>query len=167
MIKERTHTIDAANKYNVGVRTIQRRVNQLEKENPYLISIYKEVKKNNKNNIPLTEDIEEKISKLVSRPVKISEINDTRREQLEEIERIYNKRCQYLSKTQAAESMGFSINRIYKSLNELYRMRIEENYTKMEGSFKESLKVDVQPQPNTLSNNDEKVEQIVKEGEEK
>jgi len=167
MIKKRTHTVSAAIEYNIGVRTIQRKVNALEHENPYLISIYKEVKSLNKNDMSIPLDLQEKIDKLVTRPIKISEVNTTRREELEELERVFNNRCQYVSKTEAAESMGFSMNRIYKSLNELYRMRIEESYTKMNESFKENLKVDVQPQTNTLLKNDEEVEQIEKEGEEK
>lgn len=167
MVKNRTYSIDAAIKYNVGVRTIQRKVNALEKENPYLISIYKEVKKLNKNNMEIPLDLERKISQLVTSPVKISEINTTRREQLEEIERIFNNRCQYVSKIEAANSMGMSKNRIYKSLNELYRLRIEEDYTKMDDSFRENLKVDVQPKSSATVENNNEEKQIEKEGEEK
>ena len=145
MIKNRIYSIDAAIKYNVGVRTIQRKVEQLEKENPNLIRLYREVKKANKNNIPISMESKNKIDELVLRPVRISEVNTTRREQLEEIERIFNNRCQFVSKQEAANSMGISMNRIYKSLNELYRMRIEENYTQMEDSFRESLRVQQAP----------------------
>ena len=142
MIKERTLTVDVANKYKVGVRTIQRRVNKLEEENPYLIEIYKKVKSSNKNNTPLSIELEEQIAKLVRRPVILTEQNSTRKKHLEEIERIFNNRCNFLTKQDAAESMGTTMNKIYKSLNELYRIRIEENYSNMEQSFRESLKVD-------------------------
>lgn len=142
MIVNGTYTIDAATKYNIGVRTIQRKVDKIEKENPYLISIYREIKKNNKNNIPTPKDLQEKIDKLVTRPVRTSEINETRKQELEEIERIFFNRCQFLTKQEAAQSMGISMNRVYKSLNELYRIRIEENYSNMDTSFRESLKFD-------------------------
>ena len=166
MVKNRTHTASAAIQYNVGIRTIQRKVNAVAKENPYLFRIYKEVKQLNKNEMPIPFELQERIDKLVSRPVKINELNYSRRKELEEIERIYNNRCQYVSRLEAAESMGFSKHRIYKSLNDLYRMRVEENYTKMEDSFKESLKVDVSQQ-DTLSKNNNVEVQIEKEGEEK
>ena len=167
MIKNRTHTVSAAIKYNIGIRTIQRKVNAVEKENPYLVSIYKEIKKNNKNNMPISLDLQEKIDQLVSRPVRISEVNRTRKMQLEEIERIFNNRCQYVSKTEAAESMGMSMNQIYKSLNKLYRIKIEEQYADMEETFVDSLKVDIQAQPAKLPENDKKETQTEKEGEEK
>ena len=167
MIKNRTHTVSAAIKYNIGIRTIQRKVNAVEKENPYLVSIYKEIKKNNKNNMPLSLDLQEKIDQLVLRPVKISEVNSSRKEQLEEIERIFNNRCQYVSKTEAAESMGMSMHYIYHSLNELYRIKIEEQYVGMDEKFIDSLKVEVKSQPTKLPENDEKATQKEKEGEEK
>lgn len=166
MVKNRTHTVSAAIKYNIGIRTIQRKVNAVGKENPYLFRIYKEVKQLNKNEMPIPFELQERIDKLVSRPVKINELNFSRRKELEEIERIYNNRCQYISRLEASESMGFSKHRIYKSLNDLYRMRVEENYTKMEDTFKESLKVDVSQQ-DTLSKNNNVEAQIEKEGEEK
>lgn len=137
-------SIDAARKYRVGVRTIQRRVNEIEKENPYLIEIYKEVKNNNKHGIENSSELEEKIEQLVQRPVKVSEINETRKQQLEEIEEQFNKRCECLGKEAAARTMGMTLNRIRKLLNELNRIRTEEIHKKElkdeKANFKESLK---------------------------
>lgn len=145
IIKGGLHTVDAARKYNLGIRTIQRRVNDIQKENPSLIEIYKQIKINNKNNIPVSLELEEKISQLVERPVKLEAINEKRKRQLEELEEIFNRRCQYVSKEDAAKSMGLTANRMYKLLNELYRIKIEENHKKESESdqttFKESLKV--------------------------
>lgn len=138
IIKTSMTTAQAAYKYDIGERTIRRKVNSIKKENPYLIEIYREVKKNNKNNIPPSKELEEKIEKLILRTVKIKEINETRREELEKLESTFNYRCQFVSKEQAAQSMGLSSNRMYKLLNELYRMGIEKNNM----DFKESLKVD-------------------------
>lgn len=145
IIKGGLYTVDAARKYHLGIRTIQRRVNDIEKENPDLIAIYKEIKRNNKNNIPASPKLEEKIAQLVERPVKIGEINETRKKQLEELEAIFNKRCEYVSKEDAAKSMGTTAAGIYKALNILYRIKIEEAHRKKVQSekltFKESLKV--------------------------
>lgn len=164
IIKNGMTSAVAAAKYNISERTITRKVKALEKENPYLIEIYREVKKNNKNNIVESKELREKIEGLVSRPVKISEINETRRKELEELEKTFNSRCQYVSKEEAARSMGLTANRMYKLLNELYRIKIEENAKKNNeenSTFKDSLKVSSIPttkgSTNEENNSDEKV----------
>lgn len=144
IIKTSMTSAEAANKYNIGERTITRRVKDIEKENPYLIEIYREIKRNNKNNIKASEELESKIEDLVPRTVKIGDINDARKRELEELEATFNRRCQYVSKEQAAQSMGLTANRMYKLLNELYRIKIEEEHKKKiesEKTFKDSLKV--------------------------
>lgn len=136
--KNGTTTFQASKKYNIGERTIRRRMKELAKENPYLAEIYNEVKENNKHSRSNSLELQDKISKLILRPVQISEINETREKQLEEIERVFNKRCQIVSKEEAAKSMGMTANRVYKVLNELYRMRIERESKNQ--NFKDTLK---------------------------
>ncbi len=136
--KNGTTTFQASKKYNIGERTIRRRMKELAKENPYLAEIYNEVKENNKHSRSNSLELQDKISKLILRPVQISEINETREKQLEEIERVFNKRCQIVSKEEAAKSMGMTANRVYKVLNELYRMRIERKSKNQ--NFKDTLK---------------------------
>lgn len=136
--KNGTTTFQASKKYNIGERTIRRRMKELAKENPYLAEIYNEVKENNKHSRSNSLELQDKISKLILRPVQISEINEMREKQLEEIERIFNKRCQIVSKEEAAKSMGMTANRVYKVLNELYRMRIERESKNQ--NFKDTLK---------------------------
>lgn len=136
--KNGTTTFQASKKYNIGERTIRRRMKELAKENPYLAEIYNEVKENNKHSRSNSLELQDKISKLILRPLQISEINETREKQLEEIERVFNKRCQIVSKEEAAKSMGMTANRVYKVLNELYRMRIERESKNQ--NFKDTLK---------------------------
>lgn len=136
--KNGTTTFQASKKYNIGERTIRRRMKELAKENPYLAEIYNEVKENNKHSRSNSLELQDKISKLILRPVQISEINERREKQLEEIERVFNKRCQIVSKEEAAKSMGMTANRVYKVLNELYRMRIERKSKNQ--NFKDTLK---------------------------
>lgn len=169
MLKTGMYTEDAAQKYNLGVRTIQRKVNKLEKENPYLIGMYREMKELNKHGSKVPLQLEESISKLVQRPVKISEPNATRIKQLEETECIFNNRCNFLTKEEAAKSMGMTINTVYKMLNELYSIKIATNYSNMEDDFKKALKANVSQEIRT-NNNDEPKQtklEIPKEGEEK
>lgn len=138
MIKNSMFTADAAAKYGIGVKTIQRAVKRLEKENPDLIKIYKEIKKANKTGSEVPKELLDGIDELVQRPVKIAEINETRKKELESIENTFNERLeQYGTKEAAARSMGLTSNRIYKLLNELYRIKIEEDNKK---SFRESIK---------------------------
>lgn len=141
IIKNGTTTFQASKKYNIGERTIRRRMKELAKENPYLAGIYNEVKENNKHSRKNSLVLQEEIGKLTLRPVKISGINEVREKQLEEIENIFNRRCQIVSKEEAAKSMGMTANRVYKLLNELYRIRIESKNASKEKAFKDSLKV--------------------------
>ena len=148
MIKKSMFTADAASKYGIGVRTIQRGVKKLQNENPELIEIYKEIKNANKTDSAVPVDLQDKIDNLVQRPVKVAEINETRRTELENIEKIFNERLeQYGTREAAARSMGLTANRIYKLLNELYRIKIEEHNK----SFREGIKV--VPNPNNAPTN--------------
>ena len=128
-IQTGAYSQDLAKKYDIGVRTIQRRVAQIEKENPDLIELYRMVKEDNKNRTAastLPPKIKERIASLIQRPVRISLINDSRRNYLLSIEKtFYERREQYGTVTEAAKSMGTTSNRIYKLLNELYRINIE------------------------------------------
>lgn len=128
-------------KYNVGERTVRRRIEELKKENPYLYAIYKEVKGNIKHSKENSPELQSKIGDLVSRTVKVSELNEKRQKELEEIEAVFQNRCKYVSKEEAAKSMGMAANRIYKLLNELYRIRIEKENLNRKTTFKDTLKV--------------------------
>lgn len=155
---------EAARKYSVGVKTIQRRVSDLEKENPYLVDIYKQVKLNNSKQVEPSKELQHKINELVGRPVVICEINGQRRSELEEFERIYNQRCQTMSKEEAARSMGIAREQIFKLMNQLRRLRTEED-TK---SFREGLKVKTQqPDTQVIKEEAKNDKQNINEGEEK
>ena len=77
----------------------------------------------------------------MSRTVKVLELNEKRQNELEEIEAVFQNRCKYVSKEEAAKSMGMTANRIYKLLNELYRIRIEKENSTRKTTFKDTLKV--------------------------
>lgn len=155
---------EAAQKYNVGGRTIQRKVNQLQKENPYLVDIYKQVKLNNSKQEKPSKELQHKIDELVPRPVVICEINGIRRRELEELERIYNERCLTMSKEQAARSMGMAKPQMFKIMNQLRRLRVEDEAK----SFKDGLKVETTQQHTQVIKEETKDDkQNINEGEEK
>ena len=79
---------------------------------------------------------------------------ERRRQELLKLEKEYEELYMQVGKVEAAKRMGYSQNRIYKLLNELYRIEIERNAREHLASqgeasqkkeFKESLKVDVTP----------------------
>ena len=141
IVKENMTMKTVEEKYNVGERTVRRRIETLKKENPYLYGIYKEVKENIKHSKKNSPELQSKIGDLVSRTVKVSELNEKRQKELEEIEAVFQNRCKYVSKKEAAKSMGMTANRIYKLLNELYRIRIEKENLTRKTTFKDTLKV--------------------------
>ena len=164
IIQKGMTSVEAAEKYNIGGRTIQRKVNQLQKENPYLVEIYKQVKLNNSKQEKPSKELQHQIDELVSRPVVICEINGIRRRELEEFEKTYNERCLTMSKEEAARSMGTSKPQIFKMMNQLRRLRTEDEAK----SFKSGLKVETtQPKTQNVTEKAEDDKQNIKEGEEK
>ena len=163
VIKSGMTSLEVTEKYGVSVRTVQRKVNDLNKTNPYLVEIYKQIKDNTKRQIRTPIELQEKIDRLVRRPVVLCEINGQRKQELEEVERIYNERCLTMSKEEARCGMGISKEQIFKIRNLLYRIRTEEAKT-----FKDRLKVDKveNNRPNTIENK-EKSKSDIEKGEEK
>jgi len=168
ILKQELTSEEAAEKYNVSVRTIQRKVNKLSKTNPELVEIYKQAKQNNKHGQSYSTLLRIQIDELVERPVIIGEINGQTEKRLEEIEKVYNDRIfEYPTKIEAAKSMGFTPNRLYKLLNQLYRIKIEK-IQRQQNEFKKGLEVTKRPKVPSF-NNEEKCETTIqeKEGEEK
>jgi len=166
ILKQRMTTEEAAEKYHVGVRTIQRKIEKIKDTNSELVKIYKQAKKHNKHDQLYSPQLTKQIEDLVQRPVVIGEINGQTEKRLEEIEKIYNERMlEYPTKEEAARSMGFTPNRLYKMLNQLYRIKIEK-MKRNENEFKKSLEVDTTSTTPINSTNTEAQERI-KEGEEK
>jgi len=169
ILKQGMTSKEASKKYNVGVRTIQRKVEKLRKTNPELVEIYKQAKQNNKKDQPYSTLLIMQIDDLIERPVIIGEINGQTEKRLEEIEKIYNeRRLEYSTKEETAKSMGFTPNMLYKMLNQLYRIKIEkiQKQQNEQNQFKNDLQVNSM---NIIksSANKEKIEDKEIEGEEK
>ncbi len=144
MLQKELMTEQASEIYGVSVRTITRRITDLEKDNPNLISIYRQAAEDKKRGRKHSEKLQKAILELVPREVIISDKVSQKKEQLLKIERIYNQRCNIVEKQEAAKSMGYTYNRIQKLLNELYRIQIEEHAKQNEVSFKQKLKVKIE-----------------------
>lgn len=151
-------TIDeAVEQFGTSRKTIKRRIDSM--ENKELAQLYKEVADNRKHCRKDSIDVKEKISKLQERPIILRGINDRRKEELLKIESEFNELCKTMTKDAAAKKMGLgSRDRVYKLLNELYRIQIEEeqksNFKSVQsGSFKDNIKVDIVAKAETYKKN--------------
>lgn len=170
ILKQGMTSEEASEKYNVSVRTIQRKVEKLKLTNPELVEIYKKAKQHNKIHNKIEQPYDTllliQIEELIQRPVIIGEINGQTEKRLEEIEKIYNERMlEYSTKEEAAKSMGVTPNRLYKMLNQLYRIKIEK-IQKQQNEFKKSLEVNTTTTTPSIYEA-KKSEEILIEGEEK
>lgn len=149
---------ELADKYHIGVRTISRKIAKLEKsDNPKerdLYNLYKSVARKKSHSQKLGKEEEWRMAELEAVETKGMDNIERRRQELLKLEKEYEELYMQVGKVEAAKRMGYSQNRIYKLLNELYRIEIERNAREHLASqgeasqkkeFKESLKVDVTP----------------------
>ncbi len=148
---------EIADEYNIGIRTLRRRIEEL-KNSPDLIeqeaySLCKTISfmhAHGRGTLP--EELKQKCEKMLDilkdkiPTEKVSSI-EIRRQELLKIEKEYHTLCgSGMSKTEAAAKMGYTRNRIYKLLNELYQIEIQkqviEGQSEGNNSFRASLKVD-------------------------
>ena len=149
---------ELADKYHIGVRTISRKIAKLEKsDDPKerdLYNLYKSVARKKSRSKKLGAEEKLQVAKLERLETKGTDDTERKRQELLKLEQEYEALRMQVGKIEAAKRMGYSQNRIYKLLHELYRIEIERNV--MENSaihgekdeskeFKESLKVDVMP----------------------
>ena len=153
---------EICDKYHIGRRTISRKIEQLKKsdkeEDRKLYELYKRIAYKKAHSQKLENADIMKINALKSEDVIGMSDVERRRLELLEIERQYQDLSLEFGKEVAAKKMGYTPNRIYKLLNELYRIEIERSQSKKSQkqtesgqSYRDSIKVD-------------KIKPVVKEG---
>lgn len=129
---------ELAEKYHIGIRTIRRKIDKYrDSDDPEEKEIYelcRAVADNHSHDTQNSDELEYRISKLEKEEIKEMDDLERRRIELREIEKQYYMLCQSMSKTEAAKKMGYTTNRIYKLLNELYRIEIEYQHRPKETS---------------------------------
>lgn len=131
MLKSDLTVAEMSEKYQISYRSISRKILQLKKsDNPKdveLYELYKSIaRKRSTSRKPSLEE-KVKIDELERQEVKgISDV-ERRKQMLLELERQYQDLSMQFGKEEAAKRLGYTQNRIYKLLNELYRIEIEEN----------------------------------------
>ena len=160
MLKSDLTIQEMCEKYNIGYRTITRKITALKKsgniEDVQLYNLYKSIAKKRSTSSPLS--LEQKIAIESLERQEVQGISDTERRKIELLE--LEKRYQYLSlefgKEEAAKRLGYTQNRIYKLLNELYRIKIEENAGRkdkeIDNGFRNGIKVESSELGNRTSN---------------
>lgn len=149
---------EIAAEHQTGRRTIRRRLDTLKDSESelerYVYQLCRAVAAVNSRNAEKSPELEIEIQKVVKqleerrKDVASTEKNketniEERRAFLLQIEKRYNELCLQMPKEEAARTMGYTNNRIWKLLNELYRIEIEMQAKERLG-FREGLKVDVE-----------------------
>lgn len=149
MLKSNYTLTEMSEKYHISYRSISRKILQLkESDNPKDIELYalykNSARRKSTSRKPSLEE-RNKIDKLERQEVKgISDI-ERKKQKLLELEKQYQDLSVQFGKEAAAKRLGYTQNRIYKLLNELYRIEIEE-FERQKGnsadkSFRDSMKV--------------------------
>ncbi len=171
-----------ASGHNCAIRTVSRRISslkasesELEREVYRLCKVVTDSNKKGKN-IPAIEQNEIEKMKitlrdLLSQTTTRGDSIELKRQELLAIEKEYNRLCKTMSKTQAAKKMGYTRNRIYKLLNELYRIEIErqakQSSVDKRAAFYDSIKVDEKPVVQADSSRTDSTQKDIEMGKEK
>ena len=144
ILKKNITIQDAVAIFNVSEKTIQRRIKEEKEKNPELYKLFKSVIRRGRT-AGNYEKFQEEINQLEYRDVIISEKNEQRKEFLLQIETRFNSLIdEGKTKEQSAKEMGYTLNYVYKMLNELYRIKIEEDTADVAKKFRKSLSYQTQ-----------------------
>lgn len=126
---------ELAQKYNIGERTLRRRIENLKHSEDMkereLYKLVKETANKHSHGKAAPNILIEQLQDLDIEPENITQDDkEKRRKQLIQIERRYNELCAFMPKEKAAATMGYTCNRIFKLLNELYCIEIQNIYLK-------------------------------------
>ncbi len=168
VLREEKTLEQIAESYGAGMRTIRRKIDSLKKSEDALerelYTLCKAVAYNHshsiKNDVILQNRIME-VREILSKKVQVERRSniEIRRQELLKIEKEYQNLRQTMSEGQAAAQMGYTTNRIYKLLNELYRIEIELRTSSKQSTvakkeiFRQSLKAQTNPGTNSISSN--------------
>lgn len=112
----------AAEQYGINDRTISRKINKVQKENPNLVELYREVAYYRKHQKPLPTELQQIVDNLEVKEVFVGGIYDKREQELLEKERQYTAtKMAGISDTEA-----YGNKRMSKDFSTLYRLEIEQ-----------------------------------------
>lgn len=153
ILKEKMTIQQIAQKYGIGERTLRRKIHSLNNPKDHfqaeLYTLCKTISHNHSCSITNSAELNKRVQEVLEKfgeqeteDIRISNV-EIKRQELLEIEKQYNELCLRMSKKEAAKQMGYTSNRIYKLLNELYRIEIELQ-TKGKSEFRQGLKIETE-----------------------
>lgn len=141
---------EVSEEYEVSIRTISRRVKDMEKTNPELSRLYRTYAENLKKGGMLPFTIQAEIDDLDLRPVILSINTEIKEKQLRETLQKFEKLLeQGMSKAEAARALGYdNYTTIWKKQQELKRIETEKKVIKPTDSksnhFRKSMIIETQ-----------------------
>lgn len=139
ILKNNLTLAQAAEKFDVSIRTITRNIKALKKDNPKLVELYDETSIYRKTLRPYPSKISDKIEMLVPGKIVISSRIEDRITRLKELKAIYEERCKTKSNNQAAKSMGWTTTALERAISELPMLERQRDTSQ----YLKGLKVDV------------------------
>lgn len=110
--------------YGIDSRTINRKMYDVEKVNPMLIALYRAVSDYRKRQMPLPQDLLDRIDRLKEKEIFLGEVCDKKREELLEKEKQYNEaRMSGMGAQEASRKVGQG--RASKAIDTLSRIELE------------------------------------------
>ena len=110
--------------YEIDSRTINRKIHEIEKENPSLVELYKQVSSYRKKQRHLPMELQQAIDELEAREIYICGIYDKKREEILAQEKAYNEKL-LEGKSVAEASQELGRGRVSKAIDTLNRIEIE------------------------------------------
>lgn len=150
IIKEQLTQNEAADLLGISTKTISRKINDLREKNSDLIDIYESVIKSRRKRKEIPISLQGRINNLPTKnfyDVIKGKYNENKKKELLQLKEEFEKNIEiYGSKKAAANAMGKSYTDIYKLLQTLNRILIEEEILEkkqmQKDNFKKNLKVE-------------------------
>ena len=121
---------DWDNIYEVDSRTITRKIYEVEEYNPELVALYREVSEYRKKQMPLPQDLIDRIERLKSKEIFLCGVCDNKKSELSEVDRRYiDARLEGKGVVEASEIAGKK-GRVSRLEDTLSRIELEERTIK-------------------------------------
>lgn len=165
---------EVSEEYEVSIRTISRRIKDMEKTNAGLVRLYRIYADTLKKGGVLPFTFQTMIDNLDLRPIMISSNIEVKEKQLREtLQKFEELLGQGMSKAEAARALGYdAYPTIWKKQQELKRIETEKKVVQQEKSktkkFRESMRINSQKATNSngeiVAKKDASTQNIIKEG---
>lgn len=132
---------EAEEQYEVSSRTISRKVYEVEEDDKDIVSLYREVSSYRKKQKKLPERLQQEVDGLQEEEIFLGGIYDKKTQELLELEKKYNEELAK-GKSKNIASTNCGIRKVDKTLNTLYRIKLESSNKEGQPPQKVGIKTD-------------------------